>query len=135
MTDAQQKVESQIEKFRAKARELECDESEEAFERKLKKVVKYKDEKQAWKQKSAMNAKAHILPIYQQWRSFAPNAHMSFMGIRIANTISKMEDAQIVIGMVLYQTSFNIAASSAVNNLGVSTTYTAKFKKQSVLLS
>ena len=38
---------SQIEKFRAKARELECNESEEAFERKLKKVVKSKDEKQA----------------------------------------------------------------------------------------
>ena len=36
------KVESQIEKFRAKARELECDESEEAFERKLKKVVSEK---------------------------------------------------------------------------------------------
>jgi len=32
----------QLEKFRAKARELECDESEEAFERKLKKVVKSK---------------------------------------------------------------------------------------------
>ena len=120
---------SQIEKFRAKARELECDESEEAFERKLKKVVKSKDEKQAWKQKSAMNAKAHILPIHQQWRSFAPNAHMSFMGIRIANTISKMEDAQIVIGMALYQTSFKIAASSTVNNLGVSATYTAIIKK------
>lgn len=30
----------QIEKFRAKARELKCDESEEAFERKLKKVAR-----------------------------------------------------------------------------------------------
>lgn len=29
----------QIDKFRAKARELECDESEEAFELKLKKVT------------------------------------------------------------------------------------------------
>ena len=34
---------SQIEKFRAKARELECDESEEAFERKLKKIAKKDD--------------------------------------------------------------------------------------------
>ena len=30
---------SQIEKFRAKAHELECSESEEAFERKLKKIA------------------------------------------------------------------------------------------------
>jgi len=30
----------QIEKFREKARELECDESEEAFEKKMKNVVK-----------------------------------------------------------------------------------------------
>ena len=47
MTKTNAKVESQIEKFRAKARELECDESEEAFGDKLKKVVKSKDEKQA----------------------------------------------------------------------------------------
>ena len=33
---------TQIEKFRAKARELECDESEEAFADKLKKIVKEK---------------------------------------------------------------------------------------------
>jgi len=32
----------QIDKFREAARELECDESEEAFERKLKKIVKDK---------------------------------------------------------------------------------------------
>jgi len=30
---------SQLEKFKQTARELECDESEEAFERKLKKVA------------------------------------------------------------------------------------------------
>lgn len=32
----------QIDKFREVARELECDESEEAFERKLKKIAKEK---------------------------------------------------------------------------------------------
>ena len=36
---------TQIEKFRAKARELECDESEEAFDEKLKKVAKKKQKK------------------------------------------------------------------------------------------
>ena len=34
--------ESQVDKFRAKARELECDESEKAFDEKLKKVTNYK---------------------------------------------------------------------------------------------
>lgn len=33
------KKSSQIDKFREAARELECDESEEAFERKLKKLT------------------------------------------------------------------------------------------------
>jgi hypothetical protein len=33
---------SQLEKFKQTARDLECDESEEAFERKLKKVAKEK---------------------------------------------------------------------------------------------
>lgn len=33
-------TEKQLEKFKQTARELECDESEEAFERQLKKVAK-----------------------------------------------------------------------------------------------
>jgi hypothetical protein len=35
---------TQFDKFKQTARELECDESEEAFERKLKKVAKPKPE-------------------------------------------------------------------------------------------
>ena len=34
---------SQIEKFRAKARELECDESERGFAEKLKRITKPQD--------------------------------------------------------------------------------------------
>jgi hypothetical protein len=37
---------SQLHKFKQAARDLECDESEEAFERKLKKIAKPKDEEE-----------------------------------------------------------------------------------------
>lgn len=47
MTNPIGKVESQIDKFRETARELECDESEEAFERKLKKVTRPQSEDDA----------------------------------------------------------------------------------------
>ena len=42
MTKSNAKVESQIDKFKQMAKELECDESEKAFDEKLKKVVKAK---------------------------------------------------------------------------------------------
>ena len=45
MTKVNAKVESQIDKFREAARELECDESEKAFEQKLKRILP-KDEEE-----------------------------------------------------------------------------------------
>lgn len=42
MTKLNAKVESQIDKFREAARELECDESEEAFNEKLKSITREK---------------------------------------------------------------------------------------------
>ena len=44
MNAKKQKVESQIDKFRDMARKLECDESEKAFDEKLKRVAKEKPE-------------------------------------------------------------------------------------------
>ena len=40
MTKSNAKVESQVDKFKAMAKELECDESEKAFDEKLGKLVK-----------------------------------------------------------------------------------------------
>lgn len=40
MTDSSKKAESQIKKFREAARELETDDSEEAFDAKLKRIAK-----------------------------------------------------------------------------------------------
>ncbi len=40
MPEEQPKAESQLEKFKEAARELECDEDEAAFEEKLKRIAK-----------------------------------------------------------------------------------------------
>jgi len=40
------KTEPQIDRFRQKARELECDEGEAAFEDKLRRIVQQKSEKE-----------------------------------------------------------------------------------------
>ncbi|MER8416231.1 DNA-binding protein [Mesorhizobium sp. M1329] len=46
MADSQKKAESQVDKFREAARELETDQSEEAFDRVLKKVAKAPPQKE-----------------------------------------------------------------------------------------
>ena len=43
MTEEKTKVESQIDKFKQIAKELECDESERGFDEKLKRLVKPQD--------------------------------------------------------------------------------------------
>jgi len=47
MTKSNAKVESQLDKFKLMAKELQCDESEKAFDEKLSRLVKEKPDGQS----------------------------------------------------------------------------------------